>query len=97
MKGFDIVGYTYQAETYCPRCIIKAMGIDPREYWVPEPGITPSTEDELAIIAPALGIDRLDEFTFDSGDFPKVIFASSIDEYETCAACGADLVEDFPG
>jgi len=38
------------------------------------------TENALDQIAEANAIDRYDESTYDSGEFPKVIFADSVEE-----------------
>ena len=83
-----IVGYTYRADIYCPGCIIAAVA---RAY----PGsVAPAAhdmdpEDALDQIAVYLdtGIDRDDEHTFDSMEFPKVVFSVQIDADENCARC----------
>jgi hypothetical protein len=48
-------------------------------------------EDLLDQCAGAMAIDREDEYSFDSGDFPKVIFASSVEDGECCGRCGNEL------
>jgi hypothetical protein len=69
----DIVGYTYRAdyiyrtELYCPGCILAVVN-----------GLTvdhaaDTAERDLDVLAAEHGIDRYDESTFDSGDFPKVV------------------------
>lgn len=77
-KATDIVAYTYNADIYCPACILQAMGV-----------LQPNGTTEWALDSLALdrGIDRYDERTFDSGDFPKVVFASDL-EGELCGMCG---------
>lgn len=87
MKAWDIVGYTYQAETLCPEHTIEAM--------IANGEASPAardmaTEDALEQIANANAIDRMDEHSYDSGDFPKVIFASMV-EGDTCDVCGREL------
>jgi len=87
MKAFDIVGYTYQAANYCNDCIV---------YQMPKDSISPAAfdmnvEDVLNQLAAYLGVDRDDEWSFDSGDFPKVIFQSMVEDWETCAQCDNEL------
>ncbi|MGI6797954.1 hypothetical protein [Gordonia sihwensis] len=72
-----IAGYTYKAENYRPDQL--------REMMIVEGTLSPgargmSVEDALDQAAGANGIDRHDEWTFDSGDFPKVIFETQITE-----------------
>lgn len=57
-----VVGYAYQADTHCPDCMAAIVGM---------PGL--HTEDALTVWAILAGVDRDDERSFDSGDFPKVI------------------------
>jgi hypothetical protein len=91
----DIVGYTYSADIYCPDCIVAALPTGDGEVfdgWKLADGVRMSVEDNLNEIAGAFGINRDDESSFDSGDFPKVIFASMAEDAETCGACGGDLI-----
>jgi hypothetical protein len=46
-----------------------------------------STEDNLHEIAAAFGIDWTDEDSFDSSEFPKVIFDSQLESDEYCGRC----------
>lgn len=99
MKAWTIIGYTFNADIYCDGvCIIRAIGeIGPVIYDRAE-RITDVTElfdgsatveDALTVIGTARGIDRDDERSYDSGDFPKVIFASEEfpDYCPRCAVC----------
>lgn len=93
-KARDIVGYTFQADTYCPGCIIDQLPTGHGQLydgWALAPGVRMHPEDNLTEIAYAFGIDRDDETTFDSGDFPKVIFSSQLEDTEHCGACGDEL------
>lgn len=85
----DIVAYTFQADTYCPDCIGELVyhpnGDAAAAY--PDGG----AEAQLDWVADALGIDRGDEHTFDSGDFPKVVFSCQIEETEHCGQCGTEI------
>ena len=83
MNATTIVGYTYQAENLHPTCAVLDYAGDT------DPFV--SVEVELDRYAERIGIDRMDETTFDSGDFPKVIFSSMLDGTETCGRCGDQL------
>jgi len=92
-KAWDVVGYTYRAETLCPACTLAALPTSEgeafdgwRDVSVPPMG----AESNLTELALAFGIDRMDECSFDSADFPKVIFSSS-NEGDTCDQCGTEL------
>lgn len=87
-RATDIVGYTYNAENLCPACVIETL--------IAQGEASPAardmpTEDALEQIASANGIDRMDERSYDSGDFPKVIFSSQVEEGETCSNCHNEI------
>lgn len=85
---FDIVAYTYRADLYCPECIVDvAGGILGRE----SAFHLDSTESRLNALAKARGIDREDEATFDSDDFPKVVFRDQVEDENRCGECGCEL------
>lgn len=87
-KAWDVVGYTFQTETYCPEHIIDALPTGEGESYDGWATVLPmSTEDNLSEIAFAFGIDRMDEYSFDSDEFPKVIFSDSITENDICTVC----------
>lgn len=96
MKSWEIVGYTFQTDVYCwGDCVIRALPTgegEPYDGWALADGVRMSTEDNLDELALAFGIDRNDEHSFDSGDFPKVIFADSVQDDERCCACGGELI-----
>ena len=97
-----IVGYTYNTETLCPDCTVKAVSAT--EHVNLPVGI--SNEEWLDVVAVRLCINRYDEREFDSSDFPKVVFASEIEHLietdnaygreverpECCDHCGEELV-----
>jgi hypothetical protein len=98
---YDIAGYTYNADNYCERHVFGAMG--KRRL----PGRT--VEESLDTYAAQRGIDRQDERSFDSGDFPKVIFrdqahdgCNAANDYEPgqcgdrCGKCGEPLDGSCP-
>ena len=85
MSATDIIAYTYRAEILCPSCTIEAM-IHQGDAAPAAADMRP--EDVLDQVAGANAFDRYDETTFDSGDFPKVVFASSLEYDEACECCG---------
>jgi hypothetical protein len=88
MKSYTIVGYTFNTENYCVDCT--------REMFTPENLTIPadaSTEGVLEAASLARGINRLDESSYDSSEFPKVIFASQIEsDEEYCGNCHESLI-----
>lgn len=96
MKSWTIVGYVYQADIYCDACIVDAVTADGGAYdgWALAPSISMPTEHNLSEIAFAFGIDRTDERSFDSGNFPKVILAGMVEsDDERCGACHESLLD----
>lgn len=82
-----ITGYTYKANNYCPQCIVETM-IAAGEA---SPGARAMpVEAVLDQCAGANAIAREDERSFDSFDFPKVIF-SDRDGGIACGRCGKKL------
>lgn len=73
---FDIVGYVYKAEQYTPAGIIES-GI--HAGWLSPGARGMSVEDALDQAAQYLGVERDDERTFDTDDFPKVILAHEVE------------------
>jgi hypothetical protein len=90
MHATDIVAYTYQAANWHPACLISVM--------VAGGDLSPAARDMsvervLDQHAGAIGIDREDESSFDSDDFPKVVFSSQVeDPEEICSYCEDSLV-----
>jgi hypothetical protein len=88
MSLIDIVGYTYKADIFCPECILNEAN---------DTGI--AHDDEYAVefeldgLAKIKGVDRYDERSFDSGDFPKVIFRGQLltSDPKQCGQCGKEL------
>lgn len=91
MRG--VVGYIFRADLYCPAHIGAAVAADARyDGWALAPGAAPMTaEADLDEIAVAFGIDRHDETSFDSDDFPKVVFAHEAADDAECVTCGEAL------
>lgn len=87
MHATDIVAYTYRADIYCPVCMVRSA-IDTLNDGEPCGWGQLDPEHCLTELASKLGIDREDERSFDSDDFPKVVFGSQIEENERCGRCG---------
>lgn len=91
MKATDIVAYTFKADIYCPDCITEVLPTGEGEAFdgwaLAEGAPVMSTEANLNEIAFAFGIDRENEYSFDSDEFPKVVFSSQIEEAENCGKC----------
>jgi hypothetical protein len=100
MNAADIAGYTYQADVYCPDCISQQVnGAAQRFGTVPGPVAWETTEEYLARIANMMGIDPEQEETYDSDDFPKVVFVDQCcdgGEHTECGRCGEDLLGHDP-
>lgn len=82
MHSTDVVAYTYQADTYCPGCILTMLAA--------KHGVTPDAVDvegALEEFAELDGMDYNDPYSYDSDDFPKVVFADSANDadYDHCA------------
>jgi hypothetical protein len=76
MNATDIVGYGYNADIVCDDhmreiAIAAAQRAGDATAW----GDTGSAEDAIRTWAALVGVDYTDEESYDSGDFPKVIFA----------------------
>lgn len=97
-RSDDIVAYQYRAALYCSRDILGAMPFGPGgdfDGWALAVGADPmTTEENLSEIAMAFGIERFDERSFDSGDFPKVVFRDQITDDDHCDVCGCPLEDE---
>jgi hypothetical protein len=86
-KPYDIVAHTYKADLYCPYCTegiaLKAMGGAFLAYTNPEERLDQWAEEQ--------GINRDREDTFDSDDFPKIVFRDMLDDDEHCGQCHKKL------
>lgn len=82
----DVVAFTYDAANYDPVCmrrmaanVVEAIGIN-SEF--------ASLEGLLHDWSASINIDMWDEESYDSGDFPKLVFADQLQPGETCGKCG---------
>lgn len=91
----EIIAYVYRADIFHPRCIVDTLptyeggAFDGWRNLTPEPTV----EGELSEIADAFGFDRDDEYSFDSGDFPKVVFGYEDMSDQYCGHC-LDPIEE---
>lgn len=88
----SIVGYTYTAEQFCINCMHGPSVAIFREAGGKVESM--SVETNLDAAALYLKVNRLDEHTFDTGDFPKVILEAQVDGCEHCGRCNEPLVGD---
>ena len=86
MRGDTTVGYTYQADYVCPDCMENIAGGEIEEL-NPERVVYPIGEDVIRLWAKMIGVDYIEERSYDSDDFPKVILAYQIEEDEHCGVC----------
>lgn len=86
--AMDIIGHTYQADTYCTPCTVHRLvtqgKLSPVAYRLP-------ASEALAEGADARGIEWWDEHSFDSSDWPKAIFRHMVAGSEPCGSCGDDI------
>ena len=70
LRGADFAGYTYEAENYRADALVELLIREGRL----APGARGTgAEEALNQLAGGEGVDRDDEFSFDSDDFPKTI------------------------
>lgn len=92
MNAADIVAYAYASDIYHPDCLVEQLIARGEANPVHGTYRVEATLDSLAIDR---GLDRGDEHTYDSGHFPKVVFASEPDtEQDRCGRCHESIVED---
>lgn len=104
MNATTIVGYTYAADVYCSDCICNVLtSSEDYQGWKLGEGVKLTTEDNLSEIAAAFGIDRSDEDSFDSGEFPKVTSANMVHDgctdgacFDICGSCCEPIGFDCP-
>ena len=89
MSSTSIVGYTYQTENLCTGCT-RAFALRLGNF---SDDLSDSTEALLDRLAGEVGVDRYDERSYDSEQFPKVIFDSQVeDAEERCGRCSEPLI-----
>ena len=96
VRESTIVGYAYRADLWCEECMEELLGrgITVKNWAV---GLKPgSAEVMLDDLFATLGVDRQDEYTFDSDDFPKIVTLGHLDfhsneDLDECGECGERL------
>ena len=84
-------GFTFKADIFCPACIVPAMAATPEyEGWGLAEGVDIEIEENLDEMAAAFGVDRDNEYSFDSDEFPKPISADQANG-EACSNCGDEI------
>jgi hypothetical protein len=87
-KAWDVVGYTYQADIWCPDHIREMFGDMCN-------GIDPCTTHQLQTRDGAAFIANCyDPHSYDSSVYPKVIFQTDVEGPDRCGKCGEYLVGD---
>lgn len=96
----DLVGYTYRADNYCGADIAEALANHGFAVTPGEMGNPDAVEVMLNELATGVGkyaplpapfpIDRDDEASFDSDEFPKVLLRDQAED-AVCANCGQML------
>lgn len=91
MNATTIVAYTFQAEILCRPCMRRKAAFQAEANGMNAEMVP--LADLLAAWAKRQGIeDPEDEYTYDSDDFPKVVFASDVEDDETCHGCGEEIL-----
>lgn len=85
MNATTIMAYHFNADLYHPACMILiATG-----------NVAAKDDDAERVLdewAATMGINRQDESTYDSHNFPKVIFADNIEPTDYCGKCQENLM-----
>ncbi len=87
MNGTTVTGYLYGGETCCAACIY--------DLFLPfdlTTGPKRSTEDVLDYVARQRGINRYDENSYSSDQFPHPMYLSDTNETDVCVLCGRRLL-----
>jgi hypothetical protein len=86
MSSVDIVAYTYQADLFCPGCAAAAVG------WNKKGGFS-AANDFIEAEGKRLGYNMSRMDSFDSGDFPKLVFDYQLeDRRDRCGSCRGLLI-----
>lgn len=88
MPLWDIVGYAYKANIYCPTDIVDELQTRGDLMDAYPAGF--NTESWLDNCAKVINLDRYDESSFDSDYFPKVIFEDQAED-DYCCICNNKL------
>ena len=96
VKTTDVVGYAFRADIWCLDCMATYCLTLPGNGDRMKVAATPPTEVLLDELATKYGIDRQDEYSFDSDNFPKVVFRYHLSDHvnegiDECHHCGWEL------
>ena len=83
----SIAAYTFQADIFCSECIVGEITDVHGEDVNPCVRDHEDVEGVLDCIAREMSINRMDESSFDSDDFPKVIFSEDVSIGDICSGC----------
>lgn len=89
----DLIAYTYRADHWHPECVVAALWLEGR---ASPAAFDMDPEDVLRQVAGAEGIDYGNEHSYDSGDFPKPVFADTgLSELhdDVCGGCLRPVVQ----
>lgn len=91
-QDYEVCGYSYKAAEYCPAHAVEAFLI---HEGLEGHGLSYIPEEALDLMARFRGINREDEYSFDSDDFPKAIFGYQAEDAGShCETCGLHLRSD---
>jgi len=104
---FHIVAYGHEADIKCCDCVAEWANDELLEEGFIQPDIESivrnvgleydagvygyRSEILLRQLAVAWQIELEDEYSYDSMDFPKVIFADQVEDTEYCGVCGEEI------
>ena len=96
VRESTIVGYAYRADLWCEACLREEPRIVQDIKPAPNGCVSLSAELMLDMLASRNGIDRNDEYSFDSDDFPKIVTLGHLDfhsneDLDECGECGERL------
>lgn len=89
---YDIIGYHFRGSDYCREHIMPVV-YEANPGWELAEGIHMPVEEDLNEIAFANSIDRTDQSSFHSDEFPKVVREGDFGTPH-CSVCGLTLSAD---
>lgn len=89
LKSYQVVGYIYDAALHHPDCVIELLI---RKGMASPAARDMDPERVLDQVAAANAINRGDEFSFSSDEFPQVVFVDDVEGTEVCDECLQELL-----
>ena len=80
--------YVYKADIYHPLCVAYAGNLVAYSAMPIHPRSVDEVERGLSTLAKGLGIDREDEYSYDTDEFPKAVSPFIDFEQSTFGSCG---------